>query len=94
MPIDIEDRQLLFIFIALMRVRTTEFEKEVGELTDTMYKEVNKIAFATEETTEAIIPEIEAETGESIQIVPEEIMEVVRKGQYQVQTERGYTVWD
>ncbi|MCH8094102.1 MAG: DUF4238 domain-containing protein [Chloroflexi bacterium] len=91
-PIDIEDRQIFSLFVALMRVRTTDFQKEVGELTDMMYKEVNKIAFATKETTEAILAEIEAETGESIQIAPEEIMQVVKDGQYEVLTERLHSL--
>jgi hypothetical protein len=91
-PIDWSDRQILSIFLALMRVRTTDFEKEVGELTDTMYKEVNKIAFATKEWTEAILAEIEAETGKAMSISPEEIMEVAREGKYEVHTQRLHSL--
>lgn len=91
-PLDWKERQILSIFLALLRVRTTDFEKEIGELTDTMYKEVNKIVFGTEETTEAILAEIESEIGETLQISPEEIMEVVREGRYEVQTERLHSL--
>ena len=91
-PIEWKERQILSIFLALMRVRTTDFEKEIGELTDTMYKEVNKIAFATEESTEAILAEIESETGEAMSISPEEIMEVVREGRYEVETQRLHSL--
>ena len=92
MPLDWKERQILSIFLALFRVRTTDFEKELGELTDTMYKQVNRIAFGTEETTEAMLAEIESETGEAVQISPEEIMEVVREGRYEVQTERLHSL--
>ena len=92
LPINIEERQILSIFVALMRVRIPDFEKEVGELTDTFYKDVNRIVFSTEETTKEVLAEIEAETGESLQITPKEIMQVVKNGQYEVVTERLHSL--
>ena len=80
------ERQILSLFIATLRMRVPDFEKEVGELMDTMLKKVNRIVFSTKESTEAVLESIEQETGEKLDASPEDLMRLAAEENYQLIT--------
>ena len=86
--ISARERQVLSLFIALLRMRVPDFEKEVGELMDTMLKKINRIVFATEETTEAVLRSIEEETGERLDASPEDLMRLAAEENYELMNPR------
>ena len=88
-PISAAERGALSLFLSLLRMRVPDFEKEVGELIDTVYKEVNRIIFATKESTEAVLNSIAEETGEELHVVPEDLMKLAADKNYEVTMPRA-----
>ena len=88
-PISARERQVLSLFIALLRMRVPDFEKEVGELMDTIVKKVNRIVFATEETTQATLKWIEEETGEEVDASPEDLLRFAAEEKYELTNPRA-----
>ena len=87
-----EQRAALAVFVALLKVRTPNFEKSFADAQDQLFKKVLKTTMNSEERIAASIAAYEREKGTKLPLAPKELLELFQGGQFRIEPHRNQRV--
>jgi hypothetical protein len=84
-----EDREILALFVALLRTRNLAFDKDQNEFTDQFFRWWNKATHPSPEAVDKSLRDYEAKTGEDMtDVSPQELFEMIRDDQFEFKNPR------
>ncbi|MGC9971422.1 MAG: DUF4238 domain-containing protein [Bryobacteraceae bacterium] len=84
-----EDREILALFVALLRTRNPAFDRDQNEFTEQFHRWWAKATHSTPEAVEQSICKYEQETGEEMSdISAQELFEMIRDDHYELKNPR------
>ena len=83
-PISPDEKEMLALFVAFLKVRVPDFEKSVNESYERVERRKARIMFSNEERIEAMMRKRESELDERMKISPKELMDFVLNEKYDV----------
>lgn len=87
-----EQRAALAVFVALLKVRTPNFEKSFADAQDQLFKKVLKATMNSEERITASIAAYEREKGKKLSLAPKDLLELFQSGQFKIEPHRNQSV--
>jgi len=87
-----EQRAGLAVFVALLKVRTPNFEKSFADAQDQLFKKVLKATMNSEERIAASIAAYERAKGKKLPLAPKELLDLFRGGQFRIEAHRNQSV--
>jgi len=88
-PISLEEKEMLSLFIAFLKVRVPDFEKFVNGSYEKVVRRTARIMFSSEERIGAMMRKRESEPGEKSKVTPKELMDFVLNERYDVVPDRN-----
>lgn len=89
--IDLEEKSILAVFIALLYVRVPEFEMTINELSEKALKKYNKIIISNEKKAEIIINQF-VTTKEQKNVSPKEVLDFAQNEDYDIKFSREHSL--
>ncbi len=87
-----EQRAALAVFVALLKVRTPNFEKSFADAQDQLFKKVLKATMNSEERIAASIAAYERDKGEKLPLAPKELLDLFQGGKFRIEPHRNQSV--
>jgi hypothetical protein len=87
-----EQRAALAVFVALLKVRTPNFEKSFADAQDQLFKKVLKATMNSEERIAASIAAYERDKGDKLPLAPKELLDLFQGGQFRIEPHRNQSV--
>jgi len=90
--ISTEERDILSIFMSFLKVRVPDFEKANDEYNEKIIKWMNKFMFCDEKHTKVMLDNYEKDTGEKLDIEPDELMRFIHEDEYRIKVNKNFTL--
>lgn len=90
--IDAPQKAALALFIAFQKVRVPEFEDQVNATSANLMNRMTRMSFADLERAREAIKSVEGKNGEPAGVTPEEMVEFVAKGEYDLKIHRNHSL--
>jgi hypothetical protein len=90
--IDASQKAALALFIAFQKVRVPEFEDQVNATSANMMNRMTRMSFADVERARESIKSVEEKNGKPAGVTPEEMVEFVAKGEYDLKIHRNHSL--
>ncbi len=90
--IDAAQKGALSLFIALQKVRVPEFEDQVNTTSAHLINRLTRMAFSDLDKARESIELVEGKNGKSAGVTPEEMVEFVAAGEYDLQIHRNHSL--
>ena len=87
-----EQRAALAVFVALLKVRTPNFEKSFADAQDKLFKKILKATMNSEERIAASIAAYERDKGKKLPLAPKELLDLFQGGQFRIEPHRNQSV--
>lgn len=89
--IDLDEKLILTAFISLLHSRVPYYEKEHNEILEKFIKICNKKIFSNKKNTQKLIEQV-ANNKKEKNISPESVMDFIKKGQYKIKANKGWSL--
>jgi hypothetical protein len=86
------ERDILSIFVSFLKVRVPDFEKSNDEYNEKIIKWMNKFMFCDEYHTKVMLDNYERDTGEKLDIEPDELMRFIHEDEYRIKVNKNFTL--
>ncbi len=90
--IDAEQKKTLAYFIALQKVRVPEFEDQVNATSANLMNRMTRQSFADLDRARESIKSVEEKNGKPAGVTPEEMVEFVANGEYDLKIHRNHSL--
>jgi hypothetical protein len=91
-PLTEEQRAAIAVFVALLKVRTPNFEKSFADAQDQLLRKILKGTMNSEERIAASIAAYERDKGKKLALPPKELLDFFQRGQFSIEPHRNQTV--
>lgn len=87
-----DEKNILAIFVSLLKLRVPEFEKTYNEATEKTIKKIMKFYFLNEDMAKELIKKTEEKRNIKLEVDPKDLIDIVQNEKYNLQFDRIHSL--